>query len=84
MTPGIILALGVAISLVLATVLHHRRETAALYLASPRTPERDAGFDEGLEHAAKTILKLAEDGDPMLSVMALVGAIRAARRGGSR
>ena len=58
MTPGIILALGAVATFILATVLHHRRETAALYLPGPRTPERDQGFDEGLEHAVGVLNNL--------------------------
>lgn len=61
MTPGIILAIGAVATFLLATWLHHRRETAALYLPGPRTPERDQGFNEGLNRASAVVREMCRD-----------------------
>lgn len=83
MTAGMIIAALGGLSLLLSVVLHHRRETAALYLH--RTPERDAGFDEGVELAAKLVEHLVtKGGDVDHFKVKAARAIRAARRGGGR
>lgn len=78
MSPWLVVAGGFAASLVLSVVLEHRAKIVAARLSTPRTSERDAGFNEGLERAAEIV-----DGQAFsfrAERMAAVNAIRGARR----